>query len=194
MSLSLEKVKYKYEDLEPVMSKDTLKYHRDNLAAGYVKRYNEGKGDKKFNEAGAFLHNIFFPQLKPPSASNKPFGVSLTLIGEKYETFDNFKEEFQRVAMSIQGSGWVYMSTNGDIKTIKNHEVKKDIVLLVDWWEHAWALDYQSDKKKYLNNIWKIIDWERINDRLNLRAQSSRAFEIGELHLSLIHISEPTRL
>ncbi len=52
--------------------------------------------------------------------------------------------------MGIQGSGWVYLATDGNIKTIKNHEVKSDILFLVDWWEHAWILDYGSDKKKYL--------------------------------------------
>jgi len=44
-----------------------------------------------------------------------------------------------------------------------NHEIKKDIVILVDWWEHAWALDYQSDKKSYLKNQWTIMNWEHIN-------------------------------
>ena len=68
--------------------------------------------------------------------------------------------------MSIQGSGWVYVNSKGDIKTIKNHAIKKDIILLIDWWEHAWALDYQKDKKKYLKNIWKIIDWDHVNSLL----------------------------
>ena len=48
--------------------------------------------------------------------------------------------------------------------TITNHAIKKDIVVLVDWWEHAWALDYQADKKKYLENQWKIINWEHVNE------------------------------
>ena len=74
--------------------------------------------------------------------------------------------------MSIQGSGWVYLSKSGKIKTIKNHEIKKDIVLLIDWWEHAWALDYQSDKKSYLNNIWSIINWDAINDKIKLEKKS----------------------
>jgi superoxide dismutase len=68
--------------------------------------------------------------------------------------------------MAIQGSGWVYLAKDGKIKTIKNHEIKKDIVLLIDWWEHSWALDYQSDKKKYLENQWKIINWDHINGLL----------------------------
>ena len=38
MDLVLEKLPYGKDELEPVMSADTIKYHRDNLAAGYVKR------------------------------------------------------------------------------------------------------------------------------------------------------------
>lgn len=172
MKLKLQKINYNYKDLSPVMSEDTLKYHRDKLAAGYVKRYNNEEGDEKFNEAGAFLHNIFFPQLQKPSRLNKPNGACLELIESKWDTFDNFKDEFKKVAMSIQGSGWVYMNRRGDIKTIKNHEIKNDIVLLVDWWEHAWALDYQSDKSKYLDNIWRIINWDIVNDRINIKKES----------------------
>jgi len=60
------------------------------------------------------------------------------------------------------------MDNRGEIRVIKNHEYKDNmkIVLLIDWWEHAWFLDYQSDKKKYLQNIWRIIDWDVINQRL----------------------------
>ena len=173
MKLILEKINYKYKDLSPVMSEDTLKYHRDKLAKGYVDRYNKEEGDKEFNEAGAFLHNIFFPQLKKPSGSNKPFGSFLALVEDKFESYDNFKEEFKKVAMSIQGSGWVYLDKNGNIKTIKNHKKVANIVLLIDWWEHAWALDYQSDKSKYLDNIWKIINWDIINSRLSINKESN---------------------
>ena len=70
--------------------------------------------------------------------------------------------------MTIQGSGWVYLARNGKIKTITNHAIRQDIILLIDWWEHAWALDYQANKRKYLKNIWRIINWSVINDRLNL--------------------------
>lgn len=164
--LTLNPLPYKDTDLQPVMSKETIDYHYSNLAAGYVKKYNEGKGDPVFNRAGAFLHNIFFPQLMPSKKNNNPTGKVLNLIRDNYQTFANFKKEFEKVAMSIQGSGWVYLAKDGKIKTIKNHQVKNDIVLLIDWWEHAWALDYQSDKGKYLNNIWSIINWDKVNEKL----------------------------
>ena len=153
-------------DLHPVMSKDTIDYHYDHLAKGYAKRYNAGEGNADFNRAGSYLHNKFFPQLRPPRASNRPKGAVAELIETNFKTFEDFKEQFKERAMKIQGSGWVYLSTGGEIKTIANHAVRTDICVLVDWWEHAWALDYQADKERYLDNIWKIIDWDICNARL----------------------------
>lgn len=166
LKLSIEPVPYELKDLDPSISEETLNYHYGKLAKTYAERYNNNEGDADFNEAGVFLHNILFQQYQVYDNRNKPSGKILEFIESKFKTFDNFKEEFTKVAMGIQGSGWAYLSKNGEIKTIKNHEIKKDILLLIDWWEHAWALDYQHDKKKYLENQWKIINWEKINGLL----------------------------
>ena len=157
---------YARDALEPVMSEASIDYHYENLAKGYAKRYNAYQGDANFNRAGSFLHNKFFPQLRPPKGRNLPKGAVLALIEEKFKDFDAFKEEFKAAAMKIQGSGWVYLSTGGEIKTIANHAVRTDICVLVDFWEHVWALDYQADKERYLDNIWRIIDWDVCNERL----------------------------
>lgn len=164
--LFLEKLPFKKNELSPVMSEETIKYHYEKLASGYVSRYNDGIGDLDFNEAGAYLHNIFFQQLMPPKQSNQPNGKSKDLILEKFKSFDLFKDALKESAMKIQGSGWIYLSKSGEIKIIKNHQIKKDILLLIDWWEHAWSLDYQHDKEKYLNNFWKIINWNIINNKI----------------------------
>jgi Fe-Mn family superoxide dismutase len=137
---------YGERDLEPVMSRATINYHYEHLAKGYAKRYNAGEGNANFNRAGSFLHNKFFPQLRAPKGANRPRGAVLELIESNFKTYEDFREEFKKAAMAIQGSGWVYLSTAGAIKTIPNHQVITDICVLVDWWEHAWALDYQSDK------------------------------------------------
>lgn len=163
--IELESLPYSHTDLSPVLSKATLDYHYDSLAKGYVKRYNNNEGDPDFNYAGAFLHNIYFSQFMKPNESSTPNGPVLNLIKRKYGWWKDFKEQFKEEAMKIQGSGWIYMSYDGAIKTIVNHEVRDDILILVDWWEHAWALDYQADKKKYLENTWKIMNWSHINTR-----------------------------
>jgi Fe-Mn family superoxide dismutase len=166
--LELNKLLYSREELAPSISKETLDYHYGKLAQSYVDRFNKGEGDDKFNKAGAFLHNILFAQYQKPNNKNEPSGAISEFITKHYKSFDKFKEEFNKVAMGIQGSGWVYLARDGKIKTITNHEIKNDIVLLIDWWEHAWALDYQSDKKKYLENQWKIINWNAVSSALGL--------------------------
>jgi Fe-Mn family superoxide dismutase len=162
------KLAYKKDELAPVISEDTIKYHHDGLAAAYFKRYNAGEGDLDFNYGGAMLHNLYFGNLIPPQAANKPKGKSQEIIDAEWSSFDKFKEAVEKEAMAIQGSGWVYMDYNGKLHTIPNHEYKKimKIALLIDWWEHAWALDYQQDKAKYLKNIWRIINWNIVNQRL----------------------------
>lgn len=163
-----EKLPFDRKALEPVMSKQTLDYHYGKLASTYVDRFNKGEGDSDFNYGGATLHNLFFPQLQPPKSGNRPHGASLELVERKYNNFEKFKSEVAKVAMAIQGSGWVYMEPTGALKVIHNHEYKSTmkIALIIDWWEHAWVLDHQADKAKYLDNIWRIINWNVVNDRI----------------------------
>jgi Fe-Mn family superoxide dismutase len=158
-------LKFTRKDVKPVMSDDTVDLHYNKLAKGYAKRYNNKEGDRDFNYAGVFLHNIWFEQFREARVINKPNGPIANFIEKHYGTYGEFQQKFEETAMKIQGSGWAYLSTDGSIKTITNHEVKNDILLLVDWWEHAWILDYGSDKKEYLKQLWKIIDWNRISTR-----------------------------
>jgi Fe-Mn family superoxide dismutase len=162
------KLPYARNDLEPSISEDTVNYHYGKLYKTYVTRFNNGEGNADFNEAGAFLHDLLFTQYQAPSGSNTPDGTAGEFITKHFKTFNSFKDKFQKEAMTIQGSGWVYLARDGKIKTITNHEIKMDIVLIIDWWEHSWALDYQSDKKSYLNNQWKIINWNVISSRVGL--------------------------
>lgn len=157
---------YGEKDLAPVMSADTLNYHFEHLAKGYARRYNAGEGNANFNRAGSFLHNKFFPQFRAPRGGNRPRGAALELIESKFKTYEDFQAAVKDTAMKIQGSGWVYLSTGGDIKTIANHAVRTDIALLLDMWEHAYSLQYQWDKEAYIDSFWKIIDWNVINERL----------------------------
>ena len=151
--------------LSPVLSTAAIDLHYGKLAKGYAERYNKKEGDRDFNYAGAFLHNTLFPQFREVRNSNKPNGPMMGFINKYYKSWENFKNSFETEAMKIEGSGWAYLATDGKIKTIPNHQVRNDILLLVDWWEHAWILDYGSDKKKYLREQWKIINWNVINTR-----------------------------
>tara|TARA_B100000902_G_scaffold398633_1_gene466141 strand:+ start:310 stop:858 length:549 start_codon:yes stop_codon:yes gene_type:complete len=167
--LSLEKLPYNTGDLSPVLSKDNVDYHYNVLSKGYVDRYNAGEGDPDFNYGGAKLHNLWWTQLKKPAGSNTPSGSILELIKDKYSDYKKFQEELVKTAMGIQGSGWVYLSKKGELKTTPNQSFKKDILMPIDMWEHSFS-DYTTEgkecKKKYLTSVMKIINWEVINNRL----------------------------
>ena len=162
-------LQYKKRDLQPIMSAKTLDYHYEHLAKNYAINYNSGKGNPHFNKAGCFLHNIFFAQFN--KTSDKPSldtnNEIMRFINTHFGDFAKFKEKFKEEAMKIECSGCIYLSIDGKIKIIHNHQIHHDILLLVDWWEHAWALDYQSNKGAYIDNIWSIIDWNIINNNIN---------------------------
>jgi Fe-Mn family superoxide dismutase len=160
--IELVELSYPKTALNPVITVANITQHL-KLAQGYCDRYNKKEGDAAFNYAGYILHNIWFSQFRAPRNNNTPNGPIGNLIKSKFGDWEKFKEEFAKTAMGIQGSGWCYLSREGTIKTIQNHSVRRDILLLVDMWEHSFQPDYGPNKKKYLDNIWKIIDWNRIN-------------------------------
>ena len=155
---------YNRAALEPVLSRENIDYHYGHLYKNYVEHYNNHEGSRQFNQAGAFLHSIYFSQFTQPGKT-QPGPLFLDLI-KRYRRLDVFKDEMLEVAMAIHGSGWVYLADNGTIKTISNHEQRPDIILLIDWWEHAWNPDYLWRKDEYFKNIWRIIDWESIETRI----------------------------
>ena len=101
---------YGESDLNPVMSARTMEYHYGKLAHGYADRFNRREGDRDFNYAGAFLHNLFFPQFRPSRNNNRPNGPIGSMIDSKFGSWDDFKRQFQDQAMALQGSGWVYLA------------------------------------------------------------------------------------
>lgn len=163
--IEIVKLSYNDGDLAPVLSSSSMRYHYGKLAHGYADRFNKRQGDREFNYSGAWLHNLLFTQYRRPRNNNKPNGPVSNLIRTKFKDWDNFKEKFAETAMKIQGSGWIYLARDGSLKTIRNHQIKNDILILVDMWEHAWNTDYGADKKRYLENIWRIMDWNIINTR-----------------------------
>jgi len=90
-TVELERIKlpYAHTALSPVTSKNTIDNHYDKLYKGYVDRYNKGEGDRTFNEAGAFLHAIWFAQFRSPG-TRQPKGVILSLIERNHKNFVDF--------------------------------------------------------------------------------------------------------
>lgn len=40
-------------------------------------------------------------------------------------------------------------------------------LMTVDVWEHAYYVNYQNLRAKFLENIWQIINWKVVEERYN---------------------------
>ncbi len=160
----LPKLPYEQSALEPVMSEETIEHHYGTLTKNYYKNANR-TGDA-FQVAGAHLHGLFWENLREPSEKNAPNEAGLLLIIDTWRTLGEFKADFANVATSNRGNGWVALTKTGKLVWIANHKKRKDLILVLDMWEHAYYLDYKTDKKAYVKNFWKIVNWDKVNERL----------------------------
>ena len=190
---SLMVLPYAIDALEPVISKQTLEFHHGKHLAGYVNNLNgllEGSplaglpleeivcksSGGILNNAGQILnHELYFGQFCAPKDGNAPTGKLAEAIVRDYESFEAFKEAFQKAGATLFGSGWAWLSADQDGKLVITQEtnaanpVQKGLqpLLTFDVWEHAYYLDYQNRRPDHLAALWGIIDWETIGKRYN---------------------------
>lgn len=166
--LELEKLPYNLDALQPVLSKQNVDYHYDVLSRGYVTRYNNKEGDADFNYGGAKLHNLWWQQFKPAKESSTIDGPIKQTVFANYGDLKGLADKLVEAAMTIQGSGWVYLTKTGTIKTTPNQSFRSDVFMPIDMWEHSFT-DYipaKDAKTKYITAVLKLIDWNKINRRL----------------------------
>lgn len=187
----LKALTYAPQDLEPVISKETIGFHHGKHLAGYVNNLNgllEGSPlaglpleeivlkaeGGVLNNAGQILnHNLYFEQFCAPKTDNHPIGKVVKAIIRDFGSFEAFKEEFQKKGITLFGSGWVWLSVDKDDKLIITQEgnaanpIQKGLtpLLTFDVWEHAYYLDYQNRRPDHLAALWQIIDWEIVEKR-----------------------------
>lgn len=148
-----------------------------------------GSDDKKekkiFNNAAqhwnhSFLWNSFTPDYDRPSDNE-----ALTAIDKDFGSFDKFRDAFVEEGASHFGSGWVWLVvTKGKLEIMSTHDADlplahgKHAILTCDLWEHAYYLDYKSDRKGFLETfVDKLANWEFA--AANLAAASAREPELA---------------
>lgn len=183
-TLNIVPLSYPYEALEPVISRKIMELHHDKHYAAYVNGANaalekpeknrEVMRDFSFNYNGAKIHELFFANLRKPQENNLPTGKILEVINNNFGNFENFKKEFTIAATSVEGSGWAVLwkdeENNMSVGQLEKHNLLglngMKAILVLDVWEHAYYLDYLNDRKTYVENFWKIINWDDVESRL----------------------------
>lgn len=182
--LNIIPLPYAYDELEPVISRKIMELHHDKHYLAYVNGANaalekteknrEVMRDFSFNYNGAKIHEIFFANMRKARENNLPSGKFLEAINLGFGSFDNFKKEFSLAATSVEGSGWAVLWKDEENNLVIGQLEKHNLlgingmkpILVLDVWEHAYYLDYLNDRKTYVDNFWKIINWDDVENRL----------------------------
>lgn len=132
----------------------------------------------KFNGGGHVNHTIFWKNLAPPSkgGGEPPSGDLKTLIDNQYGNLDNLIAKMSTATVAVQGSGWGWLGydkVNSKLSIVATTnqdplEASTGLVPLlgIDVWEHAYYLDYKNVRADYVKNIWKIVNWHDVAERL----------------------------
>lgn len=183
---------YAYNALEPVMDEATVKLHHDKHHAGYVKGLNAAEvkmaearnaGDFSlvkhlerelaFHGSGHILHTIFWENLSP-KGGGVPQGKLAKAIDAEFGSFDNFKAQMMAATNAVEGSGWGILAYSILLKKLVILQAEKHQnltqwgavpLLVIDVWEHAYYLKYQNRRAEFVENIFKIINWNDVAER-----------------------------
>jgi len=156
----------------PTKNKKTVQALLENFGTLPKTLSDTRKETIRFNAGGVDNHNIFWTNIKPGGAV-RPNGELLSAINASYGREKKFKERFADQAMDHRGSGWCWLvkkSGGLGIETTDNQDSPRlrgwAPLLGLDIWEHAYYLKYKSDRKKYIENFWKIVNWSDVSARL----------------------------
>lgn len=186
----LPELPYALDALAPVMSADTLNYHYGKHLQTYLDNVNrmiegtpfadmklkdmitKAQGALYNNAAQAFNHIIFFKQLTPTPTTISPL-LTQALVA-RFGSVDAFKSEFSNAAVTLFGSGWVWLAldANNVLQIVPEPNAGNPItrnmrpLMCIDVWEHAYYLDYQNRRGDYIKNFWNLVNWDYIEKRI----------------------------
>lgn len=121
----------------------------------------------KNNAGGAYNHELFFNNLS--KEKSEPSSELKAAIESDFGSYDNFKTEFKDKSSNLFGSGWIWLvaDCNNKLSIIttpnQDNPISCDLkpIIGLDLWEHAYYLDYQNNKGKYIDNYFNVINWNK---------------------------------
>ncbi len=132
---------------------------------------------KMRNNGGGHYNHEFFWKCLAPAANAEPKGKLLTAIQQSFTSVDEMKKQFSEAAKTRFGSGWAWLVLTGDKKLVISSTPNQDNPLMdiadvkgfpllgLDVWEHAYYLKYQNRRADYVENFWKIVNWNYVAER-----------------------------
>ncbi|MDX1481049.1 MAG: superoxide dismutase [Woeseiaceae bacterium] len=195
MAFSLMDLPYARDDLAPHMSENTLNYHYGKHHQGYVNKLNgmaegtkyasmsledvvraasEADDSGVYNNAAQVLNHDFLWHSLSPDGGGAPSGDVKDAIEESFGGVDQFREAFTKAATSQFGSGWAWLvADKGKLEVLSTGNADnpmldgKTPLITLDVWEHAYYLDYQNDRREFVDTFLDhLVNWKFANRNL----------------------------
>lgn len=185
MTHVLPPLPYEKDALEPYISAETLDFHHGKHHQTYVTNLNNLITDTEFadlplediivkatggifNNAAQVWNHTFYWNCLSPNGGGQPTGLLADAINTTFGSFDGFKEAFTKCAVTTFGSGWAWLVQNADgtIALVSTSNAGCPLtsfqkpLLTCDVWEHAYYVDYRNARPKYVEEFWRIVNWE----------------------------------
>ena len=199
MAFTLPPLPFAKDALEPHISAKTQAFHHGKHHAAYVRKANElvagtpleGKSleevilaakregkQKLFNQAAQHWNHSFFWRCLSPKGGKPSPGLSRRLN----EIDGGFEATFAKCAKDNFGSGWSWLVLGRDGKLAVKNTSNADLplangetaLLTLDVWEHAYYLDYQNERPKFIQAfLGNLINWEFVEQNLANRQSAA---------------------
>ena len=129
------------------------------------------------NNGGGFYNHSLFWKVMSPNGGGQPTGEIANVINDSFGSFEAFKDLFSAAAKTRFGSGWAWLcvleggklevcsTPNQDNPLMPGIGCTGTPILGLDVWEHAYYLNYMADRKKYINNFWKVVNWDKVSKK-----------------------------
>ncbi len=172
------------------ISPKTVEIHHDKLYAGYVAKKDEIqaslqalehggdlssanqtfsdlralKDGETFAVNGTYLHEYYFSVL---GGDGKPQGELADALATQFGSIENFISYMSACGMAARG--WAVLAWDTQEKALRvytgdahNHGGVWGClpIIVLDVYEHAYFIDTGSDRKTYIANFWKNLNWE----------------------------------
>ena len=185
MAIELPALPYAIDALAPHISQETLEFHHGKHHATYVTKLNAAipgteyenmdlediikkSSGPVFNNAAQIWNHTFYWNSLTPNGGGEPTGALADAINTAFGSFDAFKEEFTKCAVTTFGSGWAWLVKNfdGSLALVSTGNAGCPLtegqtpLLTCDVWEHAYYIDYRNARPKYLEAFWAMVNWD----------------------------------
>ena len=126
------------------------------------------------NNGGGFYNHELFWNVMSPNGGGKPTGELAAAIDAAFGSFDAFKDALSKAAVTRFGSGWAWLCVHPGGKVEVCSTANQDNTLMpgigcggfpilgLDVWEHAYYLHYQNRRPEYVENFFKVINWDYV--------------------------------